>query len=300
MASTGVSRLLAAMEIGTLVSTALFGVIITQAYIYYGRFPADLRAIRAMVAFVMCCEVVTTLCTAHWLYVYTISANQLGKTPWSSEVLLIIISCEAACVQIFFAYRIYKFSEHLFIPALCTLLSLLRVTGNFVILVGALQTHILEDVIMKWGWLFDADWGVAALNDLIIAGTLVYLLWRQRNNVQESPKTLAIIDRIIKWTLETGLLTSLAGIITLVLFVSDRHGWIWFPWWIIQGRLFAISLLASLNSRQTLRAMDYCTVPIPLLRSADNATPSRRSDDDIPAVIVAKMVGTSESTGSEP
>jgi len=269
------------MEIGlTLVSSALFGVIITQAYTYYGRFPADVRTIKAMVAFVMCCEVVTTLSTAHWLYVYTISANQLGKTPWSSEVLLIIISCGAACVQIFFASQIYfKFSQHryIFIPALCTLLSLLRVTGNFIIL----QTHILdhENAIMnsKWGLLlFDADWCVAALNDLIIAGTLVYLSWRQQRDNGH--------DKIIECT-------SLAGIISLVLFLSNRHGWIWFPWWIIHGKLSAISLLASLNSRQTsLRAMDYC----PLLKSVDNTT---RRFDDIPPAIVAKIVGTSK--GSE-
>ncbi|KAJ7611762.1 hypothetical protein FB45DRAFT_940944 [Roridomyces roridus] len=252
--STDESRLLATMEIGALVSTALFGIIITQTHVYFNRFPNDSRKLKALVVFILCCEVVAAGCSGHWLYVYTISQNQIGRTPVSLEILDVVSGPVAAIVQGFFAFRIYRFSEKIYIPCFCWVLSLLRLTGSVVILVAALKDPIFAGIIVRWGWLFAAAWAVAASNDIIIAVTLVYLLRQQRDGVRE--RTLAVVDKLIKWTLETGLLTSVAGVITLVCFLANKDGWIWIPWWIIQGHLFANSLLASLNSRQTLRAMD--------------------------------------------
>ncbi|KAJ7494353.1 hypothetical protein B0H11DRAFT_2004280 [Mycena galericulata] len=264
-----------------------------------------------MVAFVWCCEMAHVICSGDWLYRYTISdygkPELLIQMPPSLITLILLSSMVAACVQVFFSVRIYHLSRSLFIPGLCWLFSFLRIVGAAVEFGAGLKSQSLTAYVSKWGWLFEVGWSIAFSNDLIIAGTMAYLLFKQRNGAQK--KTLAIVDKLIKWTLETGILTSAAGLITLAAFLADRDGWIWASWWVIQARLFSNSLLArlnyyltkylhsqllqSLNSRQTLRTMkNQTTMPIPLSVSSHQIEIGRFTD---PATNFEGFQGHSES-----
>ncbi|KAJ7854598.1 hypothetical protein B0H13DRAFT_2081094 [Mycena leptocephala] len=263
-ASFNVNTTLGAYQIGVLVSYMLFGVTTAQTYIYYGRFPDDSPKFKALVAFVWVCEVAHALCIGHTLYIYTVSdyvhPERLDRAlPKSLPAAILFSGIIAASVQGFFSFRIYAFSKKLCIPLLIWAMAFLRVLACTVLFAGALGMTFWARYEAQWEWLFMAKWTVSSVNDLTITVTMLFLLNKQRINVHA--RTAALMDKLITWTIETGMVTSATGIVMLACFVTMKNNFIWVAFFAISARLFSNSLLASLNSRATLRAMNEFTLP---------------------------------------
>ncbi|KAF7350337.1 hypothetical protein MVEN_01338400 [Mycena venus] len=248
-----------AYQIGALVSYLLFGVTITQVYIYYSRFPDDSRKLKALVVFVSVCEAAHALCIGHTLYVFTISdyghpERFLQISPQSVEAATFFTGCIGSCVQGFFAYRIYALSRKPYIPILSWGMSFLRLLGATASFATALKMDSVVSYEVQWDWLFLALWIVGIVNDLTITVTLVVFFLRQRRYAHN--RTGAIVEKLIAWTIETGMMTSFSEIIPLICFVTMERNFIWLALTIVSAPLFSNSLLTSLNSRVTLRAMN--------------------------------------------
>ncbi|KAJ7859278.1 hypothetical protein B0H13DRAFT_2356172 [Mycena leptocephala] len=113
-----VNTTLGAFQIGVLLSYLLLGVTITQTYIYYSRFPDDSPKLKALVAFVLVCEIAHAICLGHTLYVDTISEyahpeRVQGAPPKSFTTAIFLSGLIGACVQAFFSFRIYGLSKTL-------------------------------------------------------------------------------------------------------------------------------------------------------------------------------------------
>ncbi|KAK7022657.1 hypothetical protein R3P38DRAFT_2780643 [Favolaschia claudopus] len=132
-------------------------------------------------------------------------------------------------LQIFFAYRIYTLSRSLYIPILCWMLSLFRLIPSNVILFGGI--HDPGEILNRWSTLFNAIWVVSALNDILVAGTMVVLLRERQAHVLE--RTSAVVDKLITWTIETGMVTS---IIMVVVFLTLRTTLVWLAIWVVIPR----------------------------------------------------------------
>ncbi|KAJ7032723.1 hypothetical protein C8F04DRAFT_644527 [Mycena alexandri] len=254
---------LGALQIGVLISCLLFGLTTMQTYIYYTRFPDDPRMLKALVAFVWSCELALVVCSADTLYRYTIldyghPERLLQRTPSSLEAAVFFCGIIAASVQSFFSHRIYSLSKTLYIPLLTWILSFLRLLASTTAFVSGLLMVNFVSYEAQWGWLGISLWSVSTANDFIIAGTLVFFLIRQRRNAQKT--TAAVVDRLIAWTIETGMATSAFGIATLICYLTMAGNFIWIGLFIVGARLFSNSLLASLNSRVTLRALSEASL----------------------------------------
>ncbi|KAJ7932729.1 hypothetical protein B0H13DRAFT_768541 [Mycena leptocephala] len=112
----------------------------------------------------------------------------------------------------------------------------------------------LRALIQQTAWVLYINWGTTTVAELIIATTLVYWLYQQRTAVNR--RTTALVNKIIQWTLETGVLLSAATSLTLICFLTMRENYIWIAVYVVQARLYSNTFLASLNSRATLRAMN--------------------------------------------
>ncbi|KAJ7916165.1 hypothetical protein B0H13DRAFT_1871419 [Mycena leptocephala] len=286
-------------QIGVLISYVLFGVTTTQAYIYYSRFPDDSPKIKGLVAFVWLCEIAHVICIGHVLYTYTISdythPERLAlAAPKSLSTSILFSGIIAASVQGFFSFRIYTLSKKLYITLIIWTMSFLRLLGTVVAFVVALRMIILARFEAQWGWLLTVTWSVSTANDLAITVTLVVLLRSQRTSMYK--RTTALVDKLITWTIETGLLTSAAGIVMLVCFVTMKQNSrdasalkistirnsnlvksFQTPSW-LDG-----DVLSSLNSRATLRAMNE--IPLPSLTSPIGA----RSDTGMQITKVTQI-----------
>ncbi|KAJ6572237.1 hypothetical protein B0H19DRAFT_1256134 [Mycena capillaripes] len=288
--SFNVNTTIGALQIGVLVSYVLFGVITTQTYVYYTRFPEDSGKLKALVGFVW----------AHPLRVHDIQLSYtnperiFGVVPKSLDAAIFFYGVISACVQGFFTFRIYAFSKPLYIPILCLTMALFPLLGNTVIFVGALKITSSARAELQRGWFFTSTWCIAAANDLIITATLVILLLRQRPNAHR--RTEALMDKLIVWTIETGMLTSASSIVILACFLTMKLNFIWVGLAAVAPRVFSNSLLASLNSRATLRAMNEVSLTpgIGLASINIQMTKSTEIACDIDAVRVQCDKGASE------
>ncbi|KAJ7181523.1 hypothetical protein C8R43DRAFT_969446 [Mycena crocata] len=265
MSTFNADTTLGALLVGTLVSYTLFGVTTTQAYIYYGRYPKDPTRMKALVTAVWLGEFGHLICVGQAMYVMVITnyghPERLDRIPNSLFASTFIGAVVSAGIQSFFAYRIYVLSKSWWIPCICWAMSLFRVVpSNVAVFAFGIREPIAE-FIAKWNWLFIAVWTVSAANDVLIAGTLVFLLYHERSRALK--RTAAVVDKLIAWTIETGVLTSFVSIIMLILFVTMRDTFTWLACYVIIARLFSNSLLASLNSRSALRDNQVQEISIP-------------------------------------
>ncbi|KAJ7906905.1 hypothetical protein B0H13DRAFT_2332947 [Mycena leptocephala] len=265
---------LGAYQIGILLSYVLFGVTTTQMYIYYTRFPNDPLKLKSLVAFVWACEFAHALCIGHNLYVWTISSyghpeRVLGRAPDSFGVSIFLSGVIAVCVPAFFSFRIYTLSKQLYIPVLTWTMVFLRLLGTSVLFVATFQMKSLLASIAQWEWLTTATLSVGMANDLTIAASLVLILHKQRHNGLK--RTAVLVDKMILWTLETGMLTSVTSVVELACYVTMKDNFFWMAIFVVLPRTYSNSFLASLNSRATLRAMDELSLSISLRPSTTPA-----------------------------
>ncbi|KAJ7440145.1 hypothetical protein FB451DRAFT_140692 [Mycena latifolia] len=218
------------------------------------------------------CELVHAICIGHVLYTETITDYGqplrllLDRVPPSLAIAAFISGVIGTSVQIFFSLRIYRLSKSLYVPAFCWILSFLRLLGCVIILVFGTRTVTLPAFEAKWAWLLNAVWATSVANELTIAVALVYLLYQQLDRAHQ--KTAALVDKLIAWTIETGVITSAGAILSLAFFVRMKDNYIWLSFYVITARLFSNSLLASLNSRTVLRAMREDRLPSSLAPSS--------------------------------
>ncbi|KAJ6571656.1 hypothetical protein B0H19DRAFT_1372661 [Mycena capillaripes] len=289
---------LGAYELGVLASYILFGVTTTQVYIYYRRFPDDSLNLKALVAFVWICEAAHAVCFGHTLYTYTISdyghpERIAGAFPKSLLVATFLTGVLAVCVHGFFSIRIYRFTKHVYIPCLIWVMTFLQMLGRTVLFGTAVRMASIISYQLKWAWLSTSVWIVSAATDLVITTTLVAVLIRRRAYAQK--RTAAVVDRVILWSLETGMLTSASAIGSLVCFMTMKDNFIFLAFFAIEARGYSNSLLATLNSRVTLRAMNEVsstpTIELPtsvqmsrVIRVMPNANSNRTSSDKTASV----------------
>ncbi|KAJ7223297.1 hypothetical protein GGX14DRAFT_694365, partial [Mycena pura] len=299
---------LGAYQIGAMASFMLFGMTITQVYIYFTRFHDDRPKLKAFVAFVFLCEVGHALSIGDSLYRFTITDYGKDENPFllrAPKTLLIAVLFSGIIgpsVQSFFSHRIYILSQSLLLPCIIWSIAFLRFLSSTVVGITGLMMSSMESYVEQWGWLVTTTWGISVANDVVITGTLAFLLYRRRGDMN---RTVALLDKLIKWTVETGMLTSSTGIIMLIFFVRMKNSLIWLAMFTIGARLFANSLLASLNSRIGIREMARSSVIIPnsvlvVRRSTDRPTVFKfRELSRLLKIIVRLRGSTFRSTESE-
>jgi len=96
----------------------------------------------------------------------------------------------------------------------------------------------------------------AVLSDVLIAGSLCYLLYGSRTGFK---RTDTIVTTLIVYAINRCLLTSVVAVIEVIVFCTLPHT-LWFVGIdFVIGKLYANSLLATLNSREAIRAANATT-----------------------------------------
>ncbi|KAJ7196432.1 hypothetical protein GGX14DRAFT_700577 [Mycena pura] len=249
-----------AYQIGVLLSFVLLGVLLVQTYVYFIRFPDDTAKTKTLVAFVGFCDIVQAACIAAALYDYTITGfgdfNRLSRAPTTLFIAIFFSGPIGAFVQGFFALRIYVLSKKLYIPCACWVLSFFRCIGTTMVFITAVRTDTgtFAAYLAHWQWLVTSIWVISATNDLLIAVTLAFLLFRKRGNAH--PRTIQLVNKMIAYTIETGMVTCAATFLTLVFFYAINQSFIFLAVFVVGTRLYSNSLLATLNSRIVLRELN--------------------------------------------
>ncbi|KAF7296353.1 hypothetical protein HMN09_01105400 [Mycena chlorophos] len=247
-----------ALLIGLVLSAVLFGVSTVQVYIYHGRFPDDRVRLKALVAFLWLMEgahlgMITNLAYTWMVTDFGQPELMLGRIPRSLSGTIIVTSVISVTVQGFFSYRIYALSRSWLATVFSYSITLVRLGLGTSIFALSLTAPSLAAFNAQYQWLLITLWSLTAAGDITITLALVYLLWRQRSKVMSH--TTQLLDKVIKWTVETGVTTSLFTTLMLICFHTMPDNLVWMAFFFIEARLFVNSLLAALNSRTVLREL---------------------------------------------
>ncbi|KAK0215092.1 hypothetical protein IW262DRAFT_263373 [Armillaria fumosa] len=240
--------------IGVVVAAILHGVSCVQAW-YYFTHQHDQWPLKLIVAAVMAFDTVHQALICHTVYTYLIThygnATELQQTVWSLLAEVLFNGFTAFLVQSFLALRVWHLSNR---RVLVTATVALLVVAEFgcVIAFGTLALinvhNFAELATLKY--LSISVNALAAAGDVLIAGTLCLLLHRSRTGFKKSD---TMINKLILFAVNTGLLTSLCAVASLISILTAPNTFIYITFFFCMGRLYSNSLLATLNAREGIR-----------------------------------------------
>ncbi|KAH7906495.1 hypothetical protein BJ138DRAFT_1129857 [Hygrophoropsis aurantiaca] len=272
-----ISAIIGPVELGVAVAIFLFGCSIVQGYIYYSTFREDPWVFKVLVASVLALETghIISINAYIWHITITTYGNPMGLAvfPAAADMAILFTGLISLAVQSFYVLRLTKFSDTRIFPAICAAISVLANTTCLVIAGKAFAMKNLVQFESEISRLITVSLVAKVLCDLAITIGMVYHLRKCRSGF---PQTVYVVDRLIRWTLETGLLTGLNSILVLVFFLAMRENFIWVGLYSFLACSHANSLLASINSRVhiSLKCLDEAYT-MSSTSNVDNKSPSR-------------------------
>ncbi|EMD31217.1 hypothetical protein CERSUDRAFT_89243 [Gelatoporia subvermispora B] len=243
--------------LGMILSIMFYGVTLLQTYIYYDSYWGDPSLMRIYVAvlFVLDTAQVVAVIDAVWFYVVPNFGNVdalSGVHPSLAVEIGITISI-GLLVQSFFAMRVrFMSGRNRIIPALIFALTLAQFAlGIYYATISdridqpiAIQHRVIKILLASLAC------GMAA--DFLITTSLVYYLHRGRSGLRTTDR---LINILITYTINTGSLTLLAAMCTIILNqLKPTLFWDVVPYFLL-SKCYVNSTLATLNARTRLRNM---------------------------------------------
>ncbi|KAF9514204.1 hypothetical protein BS47DRAFT_1485191 [Hydnum rufescens UP504] len=244
---------------------------------------------------------VPTLCTLYsvcitwslywWSAINYLNRLALGRATWEFLIYQITTACASVTVQTFFVYRVYSLSGNLMWACLCkslcyfsldslsvgTRLPMSRLIVTHCIPVKpmfwhaaatAIRANMILDfqLIIKECSRFAAAWLIIqAIADVVIAVYMCILLRRRRTGFE---KTDSVINRMVLYTISTGLITSVLSCLLLVLVAKEAFHLGVVAIGTSLGVFYSITMLANLHIRTRLRARLDTPTPLELINSS--------------------------------
>ncbi|KAI0337920.1 hypothetical protein BDW22DRAFT_834651 [Trametopsis cervina] len=234
--------------IGVVFNILLFGIMLTQTYLYFNTYKRDKAWMKLLVGFLVLCDTLNTGFDIALPYVPLISQygdqSVLNNATWIARTDPAMTAIIALVVQWFFAWRIKVLTTNY--PTV-----VLIVICSFAQFCGGIGTAIAVGIVPQFSsfqkfkviviiWL-----GFSALADALI---MFGLVWHLRKNRTGFAKTDDTINRIIRLTVQTGMLTTVCALVDLILYLASPTG-VHLIFNLPLSKLHTNSLMSSLNSR---------------------------------------------------
>ncbi|TFL07112.1 hypothetical protein BDV98DRAFT_557278 [Pterulicium gracile] len=242
--------------VGHLLSFGVFGVLCVQLYIYHIAFKSDPSWLKGIVWLLFAIEVTFQAIEFHMAY-WTLGEgwgrlDRIFAFPKPTIAFTTLTGVATSIVHAFYAWRIIVLSKRYIVVVVVALLSATQLSMTIYISVY-LSTHLTTDpaVVIKNTTDFITVWFVtAAAADIIITLAMLFLLVHARSESTHT-RTISRVESLMKYTVETGLVTSCAAVITLILLLAKKDKVYYYIMYYSIGKIYANTLLATLNSRMT-------------------------------------------------
>lgn len=242
-------------QVGGLLSATLFGCLACQTYLYFARFTSDGLALKITVSAISLLQLGQFVCIITILWTMSVSTygdpSRLNVLPLAADLTIILSGFTAFIVQSFYAFRLWKLTRNIFLPILCEIISVVAQTSMLILSARAIYMKDLTTFMDSQIVLISLGWLARGACDFITTAGIAWTLKKKR--VSDFSDMVTTVDRLIYWTLETALITSLMSVAMTTLFIVKRQNFVWFGVWLIYPNVVGNSLLASLNRRLLLR-----------------------------------------------
>ncbi|KAF8801661.1 hypothetical protein BYT27DRAFT_7114473, partial [Phlegmacium glaucopus] len=225
--------------IGLILNVLLFGINVTQTYIYY------IHSKKCVVVIVFVLDFIQPLFCS--LYLYQTLVVYFGMRYYFSENLIPYTSkgITAAIVQLFFAWRILNLTNNRYYVSIVIAAALsVGVCAIVIAYEGNITPHFSEFRHFKLVPII--AFSSEMLADIMITSIMVWFLHKHKSGFRRSDM---MVDRIIRVTMQTGLITLISAGLDLLFYLINPGG-THLLLNLITPKLYTSSLLSSLNSRK--------------------------------------------------
>ncbi|KAF8972054.1 hypothetical protein BDZ97DRAFT_1782964 [Flammula alnicola] len=245
---------LGAVEITTFLSLILYGVSLSQGYTYFRRSASEDRlTLKLLVSVLLLLETFHSFTVAMAIYYDTVTrwkTAEANSYPLATSILMETLI--TLLVQCFFSFRIYRLSGRLSICIICCSLALLRCIGGMATCVEDFldvpnEPFNATSYVFRSSWLITSTFAVGGATDVLIAIFMAYYL-RKLASPWNLKSTTYFLNRLILWSLQTGMITSMTSVAVIICFQTISN-MVWFSLYIILAKVYSNSLLVSLNAR---------------------------------------------------
>ncbi|PFH47980.1 hypothetical protein AMATHDRAFT_6241 [Amanita thiersii Skay4041] len=268
--------------IGALFNWGLLGTLILQVYLFSINFPNEDWWLKLLVYSIFILDILQTAFATHWAWVTLLNfwgdGTVYTKFIWTFGTISILAGIVSGAVQNFFAWTCEKanleaeghshhHSHHLCPDYIGKRFLLLDWTtanrGNQVSLMQSLCVIVLgiklyvgtEDFIIKVAQLnpIARTWLIgSAVCDILIAGTMIYILLDARRN-SAFKQTETLITKLIIHTIETGAVTVVVASVEVALGIRFKDNHLHLVPAVLLGKMYSNVLLANLNGRARMQ-----------------------------------------------
>ncbi|KAJ7354404.1 hypothetical protein DFH08DRAFT_44245 [Mycena albidolilacea] len=245
MAGPGVELLFGPLLIGTILSTAVYGIMSVQMFQYYQAYKRDTRWIRYFMLYLFFAETANLLFEIGIIYEPLIIRYGTERAVITSPLFLpgdaISIVAVSTPVQLFTAWRISVITGSIILPLIISVLSVASFGGGLLVTIFAAVRNEFREFQSFSGavilWLV-----CSAVCDVLIAVVLTYSLTKRKTGFTAVDGQ---INRIIRLTVQTGAITAIAALADVILFLAFPGTSLNFIPDFPLSKLYTISLLTS-------------------------------------------------------
>ncbi|TFK48617.1 hypothetical protein OE88DRAFT_1737406 [Heliocybe sulcata] len=245
--------------IGLFFNILLYGIMITQTFLYFHSFPHDRTWMKVYVAVLFLADTVNSIFDCIWMYQFVIlhfgDAEFIARANWIFATDPALTGIIASLVQLFFAWRIKVLTNNNWLVAIVIVAAFAGVCGGIGTAIAIkfvpkfVEFQRFEPVVVVW---LIAN----AVGDILITAVLTWHLRRHRTGF---PATDDIVNKIIRLTVQTGMLTCVVALFDAGFFAADSSG-IHLGFNFPLSKLYTNSMMSTLNSRTGWR-MNRTTEP---------------------------------------
>ncbi|KAH7915956.1 hypothetical protein BJ138DRAFT_1076449, partial [Hygrophoropsis aurantiaca] len=253
------------MLIGIFLNLMLYGIRVTQAFMYYTTYKRDRMVIRLCVTVLLIADTAKVIFDIWYIYDALVinfgNSTALEYDNWIFDTDPALTGVIASMVQLFFAWRVKLVTQNNWAVAVIAGIAIIEgLAGIGTAIACTIVTEYanfqkFEVIVILW-------LGCAALCDVIITCVLVWHLVRgpfltlgevlmypyQRTHKTGFSRTDDLVDKIIRMTVQTGMLTAVWATADLILFLGVKTGaHLAFNYPLCN--LYSNCLMSTLNSR---------------------------------------------------
>ncbi|KAN0073677.1 hypothetical protein V8E55_012154 [Tylopilus felleus] len=261
-----VATVYGSMLLGTCIGSALTGIVFVQCVLYYKLYPGDFAWTKALVFAVWAFDMIHTVCiiTATWqsVIVNFDKPQNMDDIPSALGLSVAVTALVTFMVHCFFANRIRMLTKKWYIAAPVVFLAFLRLFSACVSTSEIIRLKHYSLFIKPYpSWVFTVGVTLSASVEFIITTIMIIFLGSRKTGFANMTH---VINSLILYTLETGSVTCIVAmrmsprargipLLTFSQWLLMRHNLIFLGMHFAIAKLYANSLLATLNTRKRFR-----------------------------------------------
>ncbi|KAF8910258.1 hypothetical protein CPB85DRAFT_1435349 [Mucidula mucida] len=254
-----------ALFIGMVLGAVLWGVSCVQTWYYFDNFGKDPVYLRVTVFVTWCSDTVHQALITHAVYTYVITGfgdrNGLNTVLWSIYLEVLFNGLTGFLVQSFFVHRIWTFRRNVSVVLFISALVAAEFAVSLAYVGLGMRLKTFDELVQIKGVSMSIN-GLAAAGDVAISIAICTMLESSKSGFGWSNH---VINRLMIFAINSGLLTSLCAIMSLICITALPDTLIYFVFYFIIRAsacyadftdyriVYSNSLLATLNYRKSMR-----------------------------------------------